>query len=62
MISTKCWRPVPPQIACLRAFVAFCDMPGGSVGILRGRRKALDACQCERAVFFWQAQHFVLVN
>ena len=40
-------------------FVAFCDMRRGSVCILPGRCKTLEACQCCRVVFSWQSQHFV---
>ena len=29
---------------------------------MRDRRNTLEACQCERVVFSWQAQHFVLVH
>ena len=34
-------------------------MPWDGVCVLRGRRNTLEACQCYRVVFSWQAQHFV---
>ena len=36
---------------------------GGHVRVLRDRRNnTLDACQCKRVVFSWQAQHFVTLR
>ena len=40
-------------------FVAFSDMRCDDVCVLRGRRNTLEAFQCYRIVFAWQAQHFV---
>ena len=35
---------------------------GGHFGVLRGRRNTLEACQDQRVVFAWQAQHFLLMH
>ena len=35
---------------------------GGHFRVLRGRRNALEACQYQRVVFAWQAQHFLLIH
>ena len=32
----------------------------GHFPVLRGRRNTLEACQDQRVVFAWQAQHFLL--
>ena len=33
---------------------------GGHFRVLRDRRNTLDACQCKRVVFSWQAQHLAM--
>ena len=33
---------------------------GGHFRVLRGSRNTLEACQCKRVVFSWQAQHFAM--
>ena len=33
---------------------------GGHFRVLRDRRNTLEACQCKRVVFSWQAQHFAM--
>ena len=35
---------------------------GGHFRVLRGRRNTLEACQDQRVVFAWQAQHFLLMH
>ena len=35
---------------------------GGHFRVLRGRRNTLEACQDQRVVFAWQAQHFLLIH
>ena len=35
---------------------------GGHFRVLRGRRNTSEACQDQRVVFAWQAQHFLLVH
>ena len=35
---------------------------GGHFRVSRGRRNTLEACQDQRVVFAWQAQHFLLLN
>ena len=35
---------------------------GGHFRVLRGRRNTLEACQTQRVVFAWQAQHFLLMH
>ena len=59
VIRMMCLRSISAQIAC---FVAFCDMRGGSVCVLRDRPNTLEACHCYRVVFSWQAQHANLVH
>ena len=34
----------------------------GHSRVLRGRRNTLEACQDQRVVFAWQAQHFLLMH
>ena len=34
----------------------------GHFRVLRGRRNTLEACQDQRVVFAWQAQHFLLMH
>ena len=34
----------------------------GHFRVLRGRRNTLEACQSQRVVFAWRAQHFLLVH
>ena len=35
---------------------------GGHFRVLHGRRNTLEACQDQRVVFAWQAQHFLLMH
>ena len=59
VIRMTCWTSISSQTTC---FVAFCDMRGGSVCVLRGTRNTLEAYHCYRVVFSWHVQYFVLVH
>ena len=55
-VFQQTYKVGPHQLYCKWRYTS------GNFRVSRGRRNTLEACQYQRAVFAWQAQHFLLMH